>query len=170
MIDSTTYGGHTYELWSDAGVSWENALSAAVGGGGYLAAFTDATETSAVYGDFIGTGFFTSNDGQAHQAWLGGYTTDPGFSTQDPTAWSWINGDSWTAFDAGNFAGGEPNGDSSGLTVNRFGTSKWNDEGGTVSGYIVEKDGNSVPDSGSTLALLASACAAMGAFGRKIRK
>jgi hypothetical protein len=173
FITSTAYGGHTYELWADLDISWAAAKANAEAGGGFLASLTDAAETSAVYGSLIGNNFFTGNDGQKYQAWLGGYTTKPNYSTTDPTAWAWVTGEAWSAFDAGNFASGEPNGDSSGLTINRFGTSKWNDESGRVGGYIVEKNGverNGVPDSGSTLALLAGACAMIGTLGRRFRK
>ncbi|MBF8285663.1 MAG: C-type lectin protein [Anaerolineales bacterium] len=168
FLTSTTYNGHTYELWDSLDISWADASVEATAGGGYLAAFTDAPETTTVYGALIGTGFFTANDGQQYQAWLGGYTTDPGFTTTDPTAWAWVTGEALTAFDAGNFAGGEPNGDSSGLSINRFGTSQWNDEGGRVGGFIVEKNG--VPDAGSSLALLSGSFMLLAALARKVRQ
>lgn len=168
-IATTSYGGHSYELWESPGISWSDANLAATGAGGYLATLTDASETSAVFSAFIGTGYFQPTAGQASQAWLGGYTTDPGFTTTDPTHWAWVTGEAWNAFSAGNFAGGEPNGDSSGLAINRYGTPEWNDEGGFVGGYIVEKGAVGVPDGGSTLALLGGATLLLGAIGRRLR-
>ena len=168
FITSMTYSGHTYELWANQDITWADAKANAESGGGYLAALTDAAETSAVYSSFIGNDFFTSNDGQEHQAWLGGYTTDANFTTTNPLAWAWTTGESWTAFDVSNFAGGEPNGDSTGLSINRFGTPLWNDEGGRVGGYIVEK--NSVPDSSSTLSLMFGVGSVIVLVGRKYRK
>ena len=168
-IATTSYGGHDYELWESSGISWSDANLAAVGAGGYLATLTDAAETAAVYGAFIGTGYFQPIEAQASQAWLGGYTTDPGFSTTDSTHWAWVTGEAWNAFAAGNFGGGEPNGDSSGLALNRYGTPEWNDEGGLVGGYIVEKGAVGVPDGGSTLAFLGGATLLLGALGRRVR-
>ena len=179
LVNSTSYNGHTYDLFDSLDISWQDAKAAAVADGGYLATLTDSSETTAVYGAFIGTGFFTANDGQQYQAWLGGYTTDSGFTTTNPSAWAWTTGEAWTAFDAGNFAIGEPNGDSSGLSINRFGTPKWNDESGRVGGYIVEHNPHNnvdndvvthaIPDSASTLALLSGSFALLGAFRRKFR-
>jgi hypothetical protein len=80
-----------------------------------------------------------------------------------------VDGEPWTAFDAGNFAAGEPSGDSDGLTLNRYGAPTWNDDSST-GGFIVEVNSTPVPDSGSTLALLTGACAAVGAFRRKFRQ
>lgn len=166
LLNTTSYGGHTYELWDASNITWQNAKNEAIADGGYLAVLTDSPETSAVYSAFLGSGFFTANAGQEHQAWLGGFTTDPGFTTTNPNAWAWVTGEAWTAFDAGNFAGGEPNGDSSGLSINRFGTPQWNDEGGTVGGYIVEKN---VSDASSTLALFGGSISVLGALRRKFR-
>ena len=57
--------------------------------------------------------------------------------------WKWVTGAAWTADDANNFSTGEPNGDSEGLAINRYGTFTFNDEGGHVGGYIVEIAGTS---------------------------
>ncbi len=153
LIGSTTYNGHTYELWEAPGMAWKDARDAAAASGGHLATLTDAAETAAVYGALIGNGFFTTTGLYEGQAWLGGYTADLSFSTTDPNNWAWVTGEPWNAFAAGNFGSGEPNGDSSGLSINRFGTSEWNDEGGYTGGYILER-GPSVPDSGSAVSLL----------------
>ncbi len=174
FVSTTTYNGHSYDLYENLDISWQNAKTEAVADGGYLATLTSLAETTAVYGAFINNGFFTANDGQQYQAWLGGYTTDSGFSTTNPSAWAWVTGESWNAFDQANFAPAEPNGDSSGLTINRFGTPKWNDEGGRVGGFIVEHGPSAtptgtVPDSASTLGLLSGSFALVGALRRKLR-
>ncbi len=163
LVASTTYNGHSYELWDELDISWAGANLAASMGGGYLAVLTDEAETVAVYSSLIGNGFFTANDGQQYQAWIGGYTTAGGFSTTDATAWAWVTGEAWNIFATENFAPLEPNGDSSGLSINRFGTSEWNDESGRVGGFIVEKD---VPDAGSSLVLLGASFALLAAYRR----
>lgn len=165
-LASTTYGGHTYELWS-GDLSWTDAEADAVADGGYLAVLTTSAETTAVYNGLIGNGFFGSGDNQASSAWLGATPADGSNSTTDPNNWAWVDGESWTAFDGSNFAGGEPSGDSDGLTINRYASSQWNDDTET-GGFIVEI--NSVPDYGSTLTLLTGACAMVGMFSRKLRK
>lgn len=163
-IASTVYGGHAYDLYAAAGLSWSDSQAAAVQAGGYLAVLTDAAETSAVYSALIGNGFFQPQAGQGTEAWLGGYTADKSGSTQDPTNWAWVTGEAWTAFDTANFAQGEPNGDSSGLAINRYGNSTYNDDT-YVGGYIVER--NSVPEGGMTLALLGLSLSGLVCFRRK---
>lgn len=151
-IATTTYGGHTYELFQASGISWADAEAAAVADGGYLAVLTTSGETTSVYDALINNGFFQQTSSTAVEAWLGA-TPAVGTSTTDPNNWKWVDGEAWTAFDAGNFANGEPNGDpNSGLAINRYGSFAFNDEGGTVGGYIVEI--NSVPDGGLTALLL----------------
>lgn len=163
-IASTTYGGHTYDLYAAPGLSWSDAQAAAVLEGGYLAVLTDAAENTAVYDALIGTAFFNIFAGQGGQAWLGGFTADLSGTTTDPFNWAWVTGEAWTAFNAANFAAGEPNGDSSGLAINRFGNATYNDDTYT-GGYIVEK--NSVPDSGMTIALLGLSLSCLAFFRRK---
>lgn len=163
-IATTTYGGHTYDLFDANGISWVDAQAAAVSDGGYLAVLTDAAETAAVYNALIGNGFFQPVAGQRTEAWLGGYTADKSNSTQDPTNWAWVTGEAWTAFNTANFAAGEPNGDSSGLAINRYGNLTFNDDT-YVGGYIVER--NAVPEGGMTLALLGLSLSALAYFRRK---
>jgi len=165
FVASTTYNGHTYELWASRAILWADAKAEAIAQGGYLATLTTLQETLAVYDSFIGDDFFTANDGPQYQAWLGGYTTAPNQTTRDPTAWAWVTGEAWSAFDISNFGPGEPNGDSTGLTINRYGTPQWNDEGGLVGGYIVEK--GAVPDSGSSVALLGGVFATVALLRRR---
>jgi VPDSG-CTERM motif len=164
LLKTTTYGGHTYELWAHNGISWVDAEAAAVAEGGTLAVFTTPAETTSVYNTFIGTGFFTTGSSQDIEAWLGARPADGSSSTHDPNNWAWVTGEAWNAYDAGNFDPGEPNGDSSGLAINRQGAPTWNDEGGHVGGYIVEK---AVPDAGSSLVLLGGALGLLGMIRRK---
>jgi len=174
IVASTSYGGDTFDLYA-GNLSWTDAEAAAVADGGTLAVLTTAAQTIAVYDGLIGNGFFTANSGQSYEAWLGAIPADGSSFTTNPNNWAWVTGASWTAFDEGNFAAGEPNGDSEGLAINRYGTYTWNDEGGYVGGYIVELTGPSqpsptVPDSGSTQMMLLGACAMIGCFARKFRK
>ncbi len=170
-IATTTYGGNKFDLYdATGGITWANAEANAVSVGGHLAALTSAGETTAVYAALINHGTFTGG-GQYQQAWLGGYTADHSGSTSNPFNWAWVNGAAWTAFDVSNFASGEPNGDSSGLAINRFGTSNFNDEAFTwqnntaVQAYIVE---TALPDGGNTLGLLGLGLVAVGAVRRKL--
>jgi hypothetical protein len=164
-VASTTYGGHTYDLYDSCWISWSDAEAAAVADGGYLAVLSDAAETAAVYNGLIGHGFFLPQDGQCDEAWLGGFTADHSGSTHDPNNWAWVTGEAWTAFDAANFAPSEPNGDSSGLAFNRYCNSSFNDDN-LVGGYVVER--NSVPDGGMTLAFLGLSLSALVCFRRKL--
>src|SRR5690242_17164875 len=98
FITSVSYDGHTYELWSGS-LSWLDAKAAAEAQGGYLATLTTVEETTAVYNGLIGNDFFHVGNEQGIQAWLGGYTTEGDGSTNDPTAWAWVTGESWSDFD-----------------------------------------------------------------------
>jgi hypothetical protein len=145
--------GHYYELVVDQ-VAWTEAKSAAEAKGGYLATLTSEAENNWVYQSVVAPLFTYPNPNL--QAWLGGYTTNPGQSTTDPNAWAWVTGEEW---DWTNWAPGEPNGDSTGLTINRFANNKWNDEGSwlpNVGGYVVEYERNpqAVPDAGASATLL----------------
>jgi hypothetical protein len=167
LIGQTTYNGHMYELYQDAGISWTAAQANATSAGGYLAVLTDATEIQTVYNSLIGAGFFQPVAGQSTEAWLGATPADGSFSTTSNLNWKWVTGEAWTADDAANFGAGEPNGDSTGLAINRYGNFQFNDEGGAVGGYIVEKNG--VPDGGSTVAMLGAAMGAVAFVRRKVK-
>ena len=172
-IATTTYGGATFELFAGDGTSWSDAEADAVSAGGYLAVLTTSAQIQAVYNGLINNGFFQGGGGgsQDVEAWLGATPADGSSSTTDPTNWKWVNNALWTADDTANFSGPpnqEPNGDSEGLAINRYGTFTFNDEGGHVGGYIVEIQG--VPDGGSTLMLLGAALGSIGMIRRKLQK
>jgi hypothetical protein len=167
LIATVNYGGHTYELWSAPGISWAAAEGLAEKEGNTLAVLTDTAEITSVYALLINNGFFQGGgDGsQAVEAWLGGYTADLSGSTLDPYNWAWATGEAWTTDDALNFhSPPEPNGDSSGLAINRYGTFEYNDESGPVGGYIVER----APDGGTTVALLGMSLTGLAYFRRKL--
>ncbi len=165
-IAVTNYNGHQYSLYEAPGITWADASAAAAGvsSNSYLAVFGDPGETESVYAGLIGNGFFTTT---GSQAWLGARPADNSSSTTDPTNWAWSNGETWTSFNALNFAPGEPNGDSSGLAINRYGSSTFNDEGGFVGGYIVESAVR-VPEGGSAIALMGIAIGGLAFFRRKL--
>lgn len=164
LLDTTSYQGHNYYLYADYGVSWTNAEAHAETLGGTLAVLSTYPELHAVYNALIGNGFFQPGGGsQAAEAWLGARPANGGSSTSDPNNWAWVTGEAWTM--GGNFASGEPNGDSSGLAINRFGTFTFNDESGSVGGYIVE-----VPEGGSALAFLGLGLCTIGLFRNKLSR
>ena len=169
-IATTIYGGNTFELFAGDNNSWSAAEADAVADGGYLAVLTTSAQIQGVYNGLINNGFFQGGvSSQDVEAWLGATTADNSGSTTDPTNWKWVTGAAWTADDANNFNTGEPNGDSEGLAINRYGTYTFNDEGGHVGGYIVEIEGDRVPDGGSTLMLLGAALGSIGMIRRKLR-
>ena len=175
-LATTTYGGDTFSLYAAPGISWSAAEDAANVDGGYLAILPDQATIEAVYNGLIGNGFFTANAGQQFEAYLGAVPADGSYSTSDANNWSWVTSVPpsgpvasvvpWTVGD--NFHSGEPNGDSEGLAINRYGTYEFNDEGGYVGGYIVEIPG--VPDSDSALAMLGASFLTIGAIRRKFGK
>jgi VPDSG-CTERM motif len=170
-IATTTYGGNTFNLYDAYGISWNDAEAAAISDGGFLAVLTTSAEIQGVYNGLINNGFFQSGvSSQDVEAWLGATPVVGGFSTTDPTNWKWVTGAIWTTDDSNNFGGGEPNGDSEGLAINRYGTYTFNDEGGHVGGYIVEIQGRQVPDGGSTLMFLGAALGSIGMIRRKLQK
>ena len=170
-IATTTYGGNTFQLYEAPYISWSDAEAAAISDGGFLAVLTTSAQIQAVYYGLINNGFFQGGvSSQDVEAYIGATPADGGTSTTDPTNWKWVNGAAWTLDDASNWGPGEPNGDSEGLAINRYGTYTFNDEGGHVGGYIVEIQGRQVPDGGSTLMLLGAALGSIGMIRRKLQK
>jgi VPDSG-CTERM motif len=147
------FNGHYYEIITAPGISWADANTAAnaasyLGLGGHLVTITSAAEDAFVSG-LIDT---------AGEHWAGGFQ-DPGETTAG-AGWQWVNGEG--AFSYTNWAGGEPNdaygaGSEQHLGVGYFGAgSGWNDEGALANlrGYVIEYEASSVPDSGTSAALL----------------
>jgi hypothetical protein len=185
---SITYDGDTFTLItgnSDTDTSWSDAEAAANAAGGYLAILPNQATIEAVYNGLINnalTPWFTSAGGgsQNSEAWLGAIPADGSKSTGDKNNWSWVTSipagiysgnpvpsvTPWTV--GANFYPTEPNGDSEGLAINRYGTYQFNDEGGSVGGYILET--NSVPDSGTTLGLLGGALLGLQTLRRKLSR
>jgi VPDSG-CTERM motif len=185
---SITYGGDTFTLItgnSDIDTSWALAETMANAAGGYLAILPNQATIEAVYNGLINnpmTPWFTSAGGgsQYSEAWLGAIPADGSKSTTDKNNWSWVTSvpaglyggnpvpsvTPWTV--GGNFYSSEPNGDSEGLAINRYGTYQFNDEGGMVGGYILET--SSVPDSGTTAGLLGAALLGLQTLRRKLSR
>jgi len=172
-LATVTYGGHTYDLYGAPGegglISWTDANDAATLLGGYLAVLTDLAEIQAVYDGLIGHDFFSvdNTNETARQAWVGASPGTPG--TTDATDWKWVSNEDWTPDDVSNFSDfpdQEPNGDNEGggLTMNRYQNYKWNDVT-AAGGYIVESV--SVPDGGTTIALLGIALTGLGLLRRR---
>ena len=123
--------GHQYQFVSAAGISWADA-NAAVPAGWYLATLTSQAENQWVYDNAV------VPNTQA-EAWLGAFA--PANRNPPSAGWQWVTGEPWnyTAWSSG-----EPNnsdGMETGLAINRYGNSGWNDEGcclGFVGGYVIE--------------------------------
>jgi hypothetical protein len=169
-IASTSYDGNTFSLWANpgSGTTWASDEAFAVSRGGYLAVLPDSATIQAVYAGLINNGFFQPVAGQAEEAYLGAVPANGSDSTTDPNNWAWVNGTLWSTADADNFNAGEPNGDSDGLAINRYGTFTFNDESGLVGGFIAENI--NVPDGGSTVMLLGGALGLVGVMRRKLPK
>lgn len=130
--------GHQYEFVSWAGISWANA-KAAVPAGWYLATLTSQAENQWVYDNVV----VPNNHAEV---WLGAFA--PAGRNPPSAGWQWVTGEPWnyTAWSPG-----EPNNTTeTGLTINRYGTSGWNDEYdcclALIGGYVIER--NSVPCGG----------------------
>jgi VPDSG-CTERM motif len=184
---SITYGGDTFTLItgnSDTDASWADAEAAANAAGGYLAVLPNQATIEAVYNGLINnalTTWFNNSGGgsQGQEAWLGAVPADGSHSTTNPNNWSWVTGIPapgpvpsvvpWTVGD--NFHPGEPNGDSEGLAINRYATYQFNDEGGYVGGYILEKGPvGGVPDTATTGGLLSGALLGLQMLRRKLSR
>ena len=182
QIASFSYGGDEFYLYAGNN-SWAADEAAANSLGGYLAILTNPATITAVYNGLINNGFFVSGGGggQSVEAYIGAIPADGTDSTGNPNNWSWVTTAPaglylgspvasvvpWTV--GGNFHSGEPNGDSEGLAINRYGDSTFNDEGSGTGGYIVETGPiGGVPDSGTTCGLLGGALLSLQMLRRKL--
>jgi hypothetical protein len=178
---SFTYGPDTFYLYSAPGASWDSDEIAANLSGGYLAILPNQTTIEAVYNGLINNNFFQGGNGGSQQveAYIGAVPADGSSSTTSRTDWSWVttpqlyNGTPvtsvvpWTV--GANFNAGEPNGDSEGLAINRYGTYTFNDEGSYTGGYIEEVGPIAgVPDAGLTSAMLGAGVFGMGFIRRRL--
>ena len=182
---TTASGGndHYYQVVSVPNlITWNNANTAALGMGGYLATLTSAAENAFVFGLVDDPSFWTSvPDGRNYGPWLGGF--QPPGSPEPAGGWEWVNGEGAFGFTA--WSSGEPNnvaipannfmGEESlqfwGVNFNR--SSSWNDLHNDdfdpgVHAYVVERA--SVPDVGSTASLLAGALGGLAWLRRRLTK
>jgi hypothetical protein len=180
QIASVSYGGDEFYLYAGNN-TWAADEALANADGGYLAILPNQSTITAVYNGLINNGFFVSGgSSQAAEAYIGAIPADGSASTSNPNNWSWVtsapaglyNGQPvpsvvpWTV--GGNFHSGEPNGDSEGLAINRYGDSTFNDEGSGTGGYIVEVGPVPAPDGGMTAGLLGGALLGLQAIRRKL--
>lgn len=146
--------GHYYDVIHDDTLTWEQARDLAGAMtyndgfndyAGYLATITTQDENDWLRGTVDVVGMYLGGE---H---MGGAAGNYG----------WITGESWTAFDAGHWAGGEPNGDSGGLQYAWTGEDGFNDllrnqnYGSLTPGYVVEFE--LVPEPASLAVLAAGA-------------
>lgn len=147
---------HTYKVYEVTGgdipYAWSTANTAAqaIGLDWELASSLSATENSLIWSKIASV--MVGSEQNPRQLWLGGYNTTPGVPNS-PT-WAWSNGDTWNgAYQP--FAAGEPNGDDGGqwnghITIGRYDTQQWNDEGSWptgVRGFVAEQTlYNAVPE------------------------
>ncbi len=140
---SAAEGGndHYYRaVYAPNGINWDNARSAAVAGGGYLATVHSDAENQFAFNLVSDPKFWHAPDSYNNRegAWLGGHDPNHNFG------WQWANGEPW---DYTHWAGGEPNNQGSEDAVIYFGPgntiqSVWNNVGRTYTsyGYVMEKD------------------------------
>ena len=177
--------GHYYDVIPAPGITWDDARAAALGFSylgllGHLATVTSASEDS-----YVGAAVAAAGSGEF---WLGGFQ-NPVTETSATDGWTWVNGEgsfpgvdgaSGYANSYSNWNPGEPNdaygpGSEQYLGINLGRVGGFNDEGflGLIGGYVIEYDPNTirtVPDSGSTLLLLAGAVGVVMPFSRRFRR
>jgi len=127
LLGSFTWSdnGHLYELYSSAGIGYNDAAAFATGKGGYLATIVSADEKDAVTSALGGLVPFT--------AYLGG--SQPVNETDPNGSWSWTTGETWSYT---NWGPGEPNdfnGPASEQFLQMYSDGTWNDIGENISGY-----------------------------------
>jgi len=167
VAGSYTAGGETYTVVVDPGITWQDAMTLAQNAGGTLASIHNSTDNAGVENLVLQT--LGLAGGAGTEAWLGGtYPNQP--ATGSKTGWTWTDGSNW---DYANWNTAEPNnvnGVEFGLALNRYGDGTWNDEGswpGGIGGYVLET--RSVPDGGSSAAMLGGALGLFGMIRRKLR-
>jgi len=134
-----TFNGHTYALYLDISISWEDAREYCISQGGHLATVTSQEEH-----DFVST----MDYGAFHDVWIGGYR-DSSF------VWYWVTDEEW---DYTNWQDGEPN-NSSNVIGNEYCAALWPDQWNDLNsentmeqnGFICEwdnltDDGQGTPD------------------------
>jgi hypothetical protein len=162
--------GNSFYFVAAPGISWSAASADANAMGGYLATLTSAAENTWVYNNIISPALGSGHGGTPEtEAWVGGYNDGSNSTSGNPTVgWHWVTGEAWSYT---NWNPAEPNnvgGVEDGLALNRYGDATWNDEGSWpdgIGGYVVEI--NSVPDTGSTAALLGMSVLAFGLIKRR---
>ena len=153
VIDTATYGGHTYSLLSQA--TWTDSEAFAQSIGGHLVSVNDAAENS----------FLNSTWGATKTLWIGLKRTSPYAAT-----FAWANGDALT-YTA--WAGGEPNNAGGNEDyVHTYTNGQWNDLA-NVSGYgfpqfgVVETVAVSAVPEPETYALMLAGLGLMGSIARR---
>jgi hypothetical protein len=148
--------------WTDASAYIHNNLP-----GWYLATATSQDENVWIWGAVNGAWSRNGGNFPPGQYWLGGYMPSP----NPPHHWAWVTGEPWSYTD---WANGEPNGDggwTGPLTIGRFNSHAWNDEGsqlGLISGFVAES-GSVVPEP-NTITLFAVGLAFVLANGLRRRR
>ena len=134
-----TFNGHTYSLFLNVCITWEEAREYCISLGGHLATITSQEEH-----DFVST----MDNGYCHDVWIGGYR-DSSF------VWYWVTDEPW---DYTNWQEGEPN-NSSNVIGNEYCAALWPDQWNDLNsnntmeqyGFVCEwdsltDDGQGVPD------------------------
>jgi hypothetical protein len=126
LIDTFTFGGHVYQLYS-GGLTWNEAKEACEQRGGHLATITSADEQTAIQEHL---------DATCNNYWLGGYRDAVG----EP--WKWVIDEE--KFDYKNWSSGEPNNSHSknenyiqifGIKNGSKNKGSWNDAANEGAGY-----------------------------------
>jgi len=167
--------GHWYEVVvGPAGVTWEQALSAANAAGGYLATITSAAENAFAFSlaNARPDAWEAFNDqfGQLRGPWLGGF--QPAGSSEPFGGWTWTNGEgafgftAWQSASPNNVGGNEYALEFYGLFNTR--ESRWNDNSGSFpnKSYVIEWSTTPVPEPGAWAMLLAG-LGALGLWSRR---
>jgi hypothetical protein len=149
LVESGSFGGHFYEVYSADGFSWEEANDKATalthdGVTGHLATITTAGE------DLFLNGLRQDSGVSPSEVWVGGFQVACAPGSGPTCGWNWVNGEGpIDGTNAGpgyaNWLDGEPNdntgpGSESFMGIGLGNAFGWNDEAalGNIGGYIVE--------------------------------